>query len=307
MYIKNFFVIICFILILVSCSHSEEGIDIVEEHNPDNDQSFIIVNAIDLYASYLEEVIETGLTYEEKMDKYKSIVIEPVYDQCYKDPEYNIDFLTQNIPDENYEKELLNNVQEADKEKIYADILESLISSSNEIPTENNTTICIIPNSNPDFTTGYSQGSNKIILLYDENRKDSIKNTIAHEYHHSVWTEKYYKNNKELTLLDNMIFEGKAIMFEEMLYPEHMDIPIYPNFNLSMWEAIEDELFKTDEDRIFQVMQGYQPFPANYGYSEGYKMVGSFLEKHPDLTPEEWLGIEAQVVLEEGEYMSNYE
>ncbi len=36
-------------------------------------------------------------------------------------------------------------------------------------------------------------------------------------------------------------------------------------------------------------------------------MVGSFLEKHPDLTPEEWLGIDAKEVFEEGEYLSNYE
>ncbi|MBT2598622.1 MULTISPECIES: DUF2268 domain-containing putative Zn-dependent protease [Oceanobacillus] len=301
--------VICIILLLGlwGCDSNNQDIDSIKETNPKTNQSFILINAFNLFELYLEKVIEEGYSDSRKKDIYKEVVINPIYEDCFNSVEFSTEFIINNPPNESDEKILLNLVQQTNQDDIHDQITTSLNESSTILPTDKETTICIFPNVDPNMTTGYSQGSNKLTLLYDESRKDSIKNVIAHEYHHSVWTERYYDDQKEMTLLNNMVFEGKAVMFEKMLYPENSDIPIYPNFNLSMWEAIEDELFKTDEDRIFQVMQGYQPFPASYGYSEGYKMVGSFLEKHPDLTPEEWLGIDAKEVFEEGEYLSNYE
>lgn len=301
--------VISFIILLGlwGCHSNNQDVVSIKGTNPETNQSFTLINAFNLFEQYLEEVMDESYSDTRKKDIYKELIIDPIYGDCFNEVEFSMDFLINNPPNKYDEKKLLELVQQTNQDDIHDQITVALTESSTILPTDKETTVCILPNVDSNMTTGYSQGSNKLTLLYDESRKDSIKNIIAHEYHHSVWTERYYDEQKEMTLLDNLVFEGKAIMFEKMLYPENMDIPIYPNFNLSMWEAIENELFETDGDRIVQVMQGYQPFPANYGYSEGYKMVDSFLGKHPDLTPEEWLGIEAQVVFEEGGYLSNYE
>ncbi len=47
-------------------------------------------------------------------------------------------------------------------------------------------------------------------------------------------------------------------------------------------------------------------FPNRYGYSEGYKMVKSYLDLHPNVTPEEWTALSAKEIFEKGNYLENY-
>ncbi|RDW18210.1 hypothetical protein CWR48_11525 [Oceanobacillus arenosus] len=133
-----------------------------------------------------------------------------------------------------------------------------------------------------------------------------MKVSIAHEYHHSVWTEEYFDPEEPVTVLDNLIFEGKAVMFEKLVYPDYSYIPINRSHILTFWEMIEDDLYKADLERSLEIITGAGNLPYLYGYSEGYKMVESYLNKHPNLTPEEWLGISEDVIFEEGDYLSNY-
>ena len=65
-------------------------------------------------------------------------------------------------------------------------------------------------------------GSGKITVLYNKYYNDEyIRYTIPHEYHHSVLTEN--RPRTEGTVLDHMVFEGKAVMFEKLVNPE-MDL-----------------------------------------------------------------------------------
>ncbi len=46
--------------------------------------------------------------------------------------------------------------------------------------------------------------------------------------------------------------------------------------------------------------------PNRYGYSEGYKMVKSYLDLHPYVTPKEWTALSAKEIFEKGNYLENY-
>ena len=51
---------------------------------------------------------------------------------------------------------------------------------------------------------------------------------------------------------------------------------------------------------------GSNGLPTSYGYSEGYKMVRSYLNLHPDMTVEEWTSKSPKEIFEEGNYIANY-
>ncbi len=40
-----------------------------------------------------------------------------------------------------------------------------------------------------------------------------------------------------------------------------------------------------------EIILGGNGLPNRYGYSEGYKMVKSYLDLHPNVTPEEWTAL----------------
>lgn len=104
----------------------------------------------------------------------------------------------------------------------------------------------------------------------------SIQSTIAHEYHHSVWTKKYLESSPSDTVLDNLVFEGKAKMFEDkVIGPVSVD----NSYNRTVWETIEGDLFKEDIERTLDIISGTDEIPYLYGYSEGYKIVKSYLEE----------------------------
>ncbi|WP_425571818.1 DUF2268 domain-containing putative Zn-dependent protease [Pontibacillus salipaludis] len=197
--------------------------------------------------------------------------------------------------------------EEIEEKQVEETIKQALIKSSNLLPTEKETAVCVFPTTNttvPMFTVG----AGKIIVLYNKYYDDiSIKAGIAHEYHHSVWTEKYLTDNASTTVLDNLIFEGKAVMFEKIAYPDITFTPIDERYHQEHWESIENDFHKADFNRSMEIISGGKGLPDLYGYSEGYKMVQSYLKLHPDLTPEEWTPIKALEIFNDGNYIDNYQ
>lgn len=58
--------------------------------------------------------------------------------------------------------------------------------------------------------------------------------------------------------------------------------------------------------RSLEIVHGGKELPYTYGYSEGYKMIKSYLDLYPDKTPEDWTALSAQGIFEEGKYMEHY-
>jgi uncharacterized protein YjaZ len=132
-----------------------------------------------------------------------------------------------------------------------------------------------------------------------------IKVGVAHEYHHSVWAEKYLSNHSG-SVLDNLIFEGKAVMFEKTVYPILDYTPVDLAYNKDLWSKIEPDLNNQDLNRSLEILFGGKDLPWLYGYSEGYKMVKSYLDLNPNQTPEEWTALSTQEIIEKGKYFENY-
>ncbi|MBP1969889.1 hypothetical protein J2Z83_001997 [Virgibacillus natechei] len=291
------------IFLLTGCKDQDIVVSI--EH-PETDQKYQIVNAYKLYKDFIEEAGQEENKGEVE-GLYQTAVIDPVYEACFKDGEYlhMVDFLLEEPP---ADLAALKEVREKIDSKVSNEsIKEALIKSSDLLPAEEETNVCVFPTTEENMPPGINAGSGKIFLFYNENyNEDLIKATVAHEYHHSVWTENYFDPEDQVTVLDNMVFEGKAVMFEKLVYPDLSDIPIDPTYTLTFWEMIENDLDKVDLNRSSEVLYGNGNLPYLYGYSEGYKMVESYLDKNPDMTPEEWIGIDEQTIFEEGDYLSNY-
>lgn len=131
-------------------------------------------------------------------------------------------------------------------------------------------------------------GAGKILVLYNNEYSDELmKVGITHEYHHSIWTERHLGEEDSPTVLDTLIFEGKAVMFEEIVYPDSDISIINSSYIRTFWEKIESDLNKVDMNRTMEILYGDERLPYLHGYSEGDKMVKSYLDKNPDLTPGE--------------------
>ncbi len=273
------------------------------EH-PQTKQKFKIVNVYKLYNNY-EDKVESNPK-QSRLEIYNEEVIKPIYSDCFENGEYlhmadpvlNID------PDSLTENQNLS--ENIDREKTENILKEALLKSSDLIASGNETTVCVFPvaDANANMVT---VGAGKIIVFYNKYyTENDLRSSIAHEYHHSVWTEKYARKDVPVTVLDNLIFEGKAIMFDKLVYPDIYFAPIYTTYTKDDWSKIALDLEKSDVNRSYEIISGGNGLPSQYGYGVGYKWVKSFLDLNPTLTPEEWTALSSKEIFEKGDYLENY-
>ena len=274
--------------------------------DPQTKQKFKIVHANQLFERYIEKVKENPSN--STLEFYKEEVIQPVYKDCFDNGEYlhmAEDFLN-TVPNSLAELKIISGNIEARKSEINELIQESLLKSAELLPSQKEIAVCVFPTSNAQ-TTMFTVGAGKIIIPYNGYYSDDIlKVVIAHEYHHSVWAEKYLSNHS-MSVLDNLIFEGKAVMFEKTVYPDLDSTPVDLTYNKELWSKIEPALNKRDLTRSLEIIIGGKDLPDSYGYSEGYKMVKSYLDLYPTLTPEEWTALSTQEIIAKGKYFENYQ
>src|SRR5699024_10514340 len=109
------------------------------------------------------------------------------------------------------EKLCLRSPEDLESLKTDADILgdanfedvaiKALETSAKEFPGPD-TTVCLLPQGSEMNFLGVNLGAGIISVFYDTSQSEaSLQSTIAHEYHHSTWTEKY-SDNYEWDLLD---------------------------------------------------------------------------------------------------------
>lgn len=302
------FVLIISILTLTSCTQKEKSKNDFESivtsfEHPETKQKFKIVNAYKLYQNYADKVESNPK--QSQLEIYNEEVIKPIYSTCFENGEYlhmadpvlNVD------PDSLTENQKLS--EQIDGEETEKIIKEALIKSSDLIASENETTICVLPVTiaNPLMVT---VGAGKIIVLYNKYyTENDLRSGIAHEYHHSVWTEKYLRKDIPMTILDNLIFEGKAVTFDKLVYPDIYYPPINTTFNKDDWSKIALDLDKVDLNRSLEILNGGNGLPSLYGYGVGYKLVKSYIDLNPTLTAEEWTALSSKEIFEKGNYLEN--
>jgi hypothetical protein len=273
--------------------------------HPETEQSYKIIDAYKLFYNYIIAIEEDPESEESAL--YKQEIIDPLYQECFAGGEFPqmAETITEQVPYSLEKIEILNEKIESSE---YLDsIKEALIKSSELLPSDKETNVCIFPHLNKRSAGAVTVGAERINVLYSPLfTQDYLKTAIAHEYHHSFWAEHFF-NDERASVLDNLVFEGKAVMFEKIVYPDLEGTHVNDEYNKDYWTQIQNDLNEYDYTRSSEILFGGNGLPQLYGYMEGYKMVKSFLDLHPDSKPIEWTGLSGKEIFEEGKYTEHYQ
>ncbi|MFP7476852.1 DUF2268 domain-containing putative Zn-dependent protease [Terribacillus saccharophilus] len=315
-----------FILILVGCSQetSEENTErkslpIVEVDDvtttfthPDTHQEFNIIRTDQYLQNYIDKVKRDP----EQNDNYKTYAetfVDPLMEVCLGDSVSRNNAYGEGIfaerPALNRMAELDMLTEKMDEEQVTEQIKEALIHSASLLPGEEGTTVCVFPTtevSSVDYL-GFAYSAGHISIYVNAEMDDStLVTTVAHEYNHSILFEQFPSVAEGNTLLEHLVFEGKAVFFEEVAYPKEFDGEIY-EYDKALWQEavkhLDDENMAVKEEIMF----GSETFPPVYGYKEGYKILSEYLERHPELEIQEWMAASSAEIYEGSEYASYYD
>ncbi|MEF7565561.1 DUF2268 domain-containing protein [Bacillus infantis] len=274
--------------------------------NDGGNQNFNIVHAQYFYEDYLDNLEQTPR--QERQALYEEKILKPIEKECFTDLDYP--HMAEEIQDYQVNKfpgTLKKVINSMNKERLDSLIKEALEKSSEILPSTKDINVCIFPTDNTMVKTMVATGAGRIIFYYsDYNSSDRmIKSSISHEYHHSTWTEQHFESSHQNTVLDNLVFEGKAVMFEETVYPGMTSLPLDTKAAPVFWNKVRDDLHKADFSRSLEVLNGGGPLPLHYGYSEGYKIVKAYIEETGS-TVEEWTAASPDEILKKGRYIERY-
>ena len=275
-----------------------------------NNQKFEIVTAYSLFDAYLNQRNISDLT-----SASNDMIYEPIRREIIDGAEAAFMFETIRIPYQpgdqlKKEVELLRSSELLDITK------KALSNITSNLPGPD-TKIIFIP-ANPAMhdifvkynfcMNGVTLGSGKIIILIDPSFpqwKKTLPMVLAHEYHHSVWISRNWRD-ADFSLLEYLIFEGRADAFASNLYKD-VENPWTAMINREqeerVWKLIEPEIFMKGRDRINKVMWGGKDIPVCSGYAIGLHIVQSFKQNHPEYTHREIIDLRPEEILK----MSKYE
>jgi len=152
---------------------------------------------------------------------------------------------------------------------------------------------------------GMTVGSGKIwIQIYPESIwRDWIPYTVAHEYHHSVWTNRYL--SQSFDLVDYLMFEGRADSFAHMVYPDVVapwTEALTAEQEAAQWQAMQPYLGTLSGMTQRKFMFGGTDVPRWAGYTIGFHIVQDYLKKHPSVSVDKWTALDAHDLLAESGY-----
>ncbi|HLR03032.1 MAG TPA: DUF2268 domain-containing putative Zn-dependent protease [Virgibacillus sp.] len=281
--------------------NSEENVITITD---ENDQVFRVISAYKWVSQYVKKAEETD-SESERAELWENIVMDHIQDQCLSG-EYS--HLVRNY--------VYASPEDLESLKTDADILEdanfedvaikALETSAKEFPGPE-TTVCLLPQGSEMNFLGVNLGAGLISVFYDTSQSEaSLQSTIAHEYHHSTWTEKY-SDNYEWDLLGSVIFEGKAEYFASLIFDNRAGANFIGAEEEELWDKVKDSLHSANSYKIDNVLYGGENgFPYNYGYFLGYEMVRQYVENHPETTIEEWSKLSPTELYEKSGYGDSF-
>ena len=111
--------------------------------------------------------------------------------------------------------------------------------------------------------------------------------------------------DSDFTLLEYLIFEGRADAFASNLY-EDAENPWTTMINreqeAKVWEFIRPEIFMKGHDRINKVMWGNKDIPVGSGYAIGFNIVKSFKQNNPKYSDRETIDLKPEEILKMSKY-----
>ena len=305
--IKNYLLI--FILFqMIGCEGNAIGFE--KTKATINNQKFEIITAYSLFDDYLNHQNISDIT-----SASNDMIYEPIRKEIIDGAEAAFMFETIRIPYQpgdqlKKEVELLRSSELLDITK------KALSNITSNLPGPD-TKIIFMP-ANPAMhdifvkynfcMNGVTLGSGKIIILIDPSFpqwKKTLPMVLAHEYHHSVWISRNWRD-ADFSLLEYLIFEGRADAFASNLYKD-VENPWTAMINREqeerVWKLIEPEILMKGRDRINKVMWGGKDIPVCSGYAIGLHIVQLFKQNHPEYTDREIIDLRPEEILK----MSKYE
>lgn len=163
-------------MFLISCekkdtnapfSSPDTNIDnlVVSFEHPDTAQKFKIIKAYKLFNNYINKLESNPEA--SAIEIYQKEIIEPIYNDCFAEAEYihMADSKLKEAPTNLSEiMELNEKIDNGETDKI---IKEALIKSSNILPIEKETTVCVFPETNQNSALMVTVGSGKILVLFN--------------------------------------------------------------------------------------------------------------------------------------------
>jgi uncharacterized protein YjaZ len=155
---------------------------------------------------------------------------------------------------------------------------------------------------------GFTTNAGKILLFIEplqDGWKGWVPYVVAHEYHHGVWADRHYDGSRRYTLIDYLVFEGRADSFARLLYPDkvapHTEA-LTPKQEAEQWQAMQQELDSTSLQTLRRYMFGLGEVPLWSGYTIGFHIVQSYLANHYTASVREWTALEASELLKGSGY-----
>ncbi|MGM0845668.1 MAG: DUF2268 domain-containing protein [Bacillota bacterium] len=263
------------------------------------DQTFHIISLHDEIVEYADAVEKDDGA--NKKEVYREKVVRPLRKQVAEvDAHIYDDYYSFLSPNTNIPK-LRDNAQTlAEDQNRILTLVEQAVTDSVEQMRGIDKTIIIVP-VNPDelYTiekmggvAGVALSQDTFVVRIDPSfDEDGLKHLIAHEYHHTLQTEK--RAEKANTLLEGFVMEGKADSFASLVYPDYKAAwtePLTEKSQEKVFENLREHGNDFDYNRYLEFMSGDSskgiPFWTNYKI--GYGITQSFLENNPDISVEEW-------------------
>jgi len=283
------------------------------------DQNFSIVSSYLSMSTYVEKTKENRRNIAKIYNKY---IFNPIWNDFASEGEYS--FLAESIKSPIYDLEGLNNEIKILSISGVEDTVKAGLEKISRVLPGPNTTIYLhaidpkykqyLPNSYKELNPGimaHTFGSGKILVLIDPTVSNWIKvipKVIAHEYHHSVWTSRNFKT-KNFSLIEYLIFEGRADSFAELLYPD-IKVPWTNMFGSekerSVWYEMKYFLKSRNEHVNMRMVVGDNDIPFGSAYTIGYRIMLEFLKNNPEVTLSEWTDMEAEEILLKSKYEEKF-
>tara|TARA_R110000787_G_scaffold147076_1_gene260780 strand:+ start:8320 stop:9234 length:915 start_codon:yes stop_codon:yes gene_type:complete len=248
---------------------------------------------------------------------YVKKVFNPIFNKHFTKSEYsNIakDFLASPINNITELKRSIDRIT-LNKATIENKIIGALKKSRLFIKNESLTIYVIPVNSNlrqvingMSGVMGLTAGSKQIILTIEPDVlgwEKMLEYAIAHEFSHAYWTNLNFGKSTKWTLLDYLVFEGKGDYFAHLLYPNVIApwTMTLTEYQLSdLWKKIKPNLLSEDISFQMEIMFGSRNYPVWGGYSVGYDIVRTALEKNKNLKVDYWTNLEAINILRKSNY-----
>ncbi|QFT87999.1 hypothetical protein FIU87_04955 [Bacillus sp. THAF10] len=310
-------IIIMMFLILAGCTKTIEETSLVEGFELKNTQAYSVsvngqhVDVIPLFEPYMEYISSQREKKGNREDVFSELVTKEISQEIYGSKYYlqnDLHFIVPSNIDklEHYIKNLDEKFSEI------KNIIEKSIGDSSRLLSGSDYKIYLTPY-NPDISSldmegvaGFATDKGAMLLQIDPDNytENSIKQTIAHEYHHLVYMEiSDYKIRKH-NLMELVMMEGKADSFTKLVYPDYevgWIEPLSENEQGAIRNYLDKYQSSYDLDHYYQMRAGIPSsgIPKWALYRVGYQMMQEYLEKNNELATKDWSLIKAAEILEQ--------